>query len=637
MGSSKNFINFILISLFSLYKYVAAVDNVLPDEFHGPERDALLAIKEGFSNAFLDDNWTSIMCYLNNTPQWYGVKCLDGRVIELSLENLGLKGEIKVDAFFNLTRLSVLSFKNNLLTGNMMNFSHNLILTRLDLSSNKFYGPISTSLLNLNFLESLELQENNFNGSIPPFNQSTLRELNVSENNLSGTVPNTVTLQSLNSSAYSGNRDLCGPPSTTPCSVRHDGSDEPKSPQSSTGNSTESRFGTFLMVVNIVAFVVLILLFILYFKKSRKLKREMKKSSVVDESEEKNEKKVEVIMREKRVKKVEGIVREKGVVEGEENGKLTFMEDVASFELSDLLKASAEGLGKGNFGNCYKAVLDDGRAVAVKRLRDLKPLSRDEFARQLQVIADQKHPNLLPLLAFYYSKDERFLVHKFATNGNVYHRLHGGRGTRNRIPFKWSSRLSVAQGVARALEYLHINKKAQPLVPHGNLKSSNVLLDNNEMVLVTDYGFTSLISLPIVVQRMVAYKSPEYLSSKKISKKSDVWSYGCLLLELLTGRVSAHAASNGVDLGSWVHHAVREEWTAEIFDLEISVQRSAAHGMLRLLQLAVRCCDKSPDKRPDMSEVVREVENVKVIIDSEDDEFSDRSLTDDSMSATSSM
>lgn len=397
-----------------LYKYVAAMDNVLPDGFHGPERDSLLAIKEGFSNTFLDDNWTSIMCYLNNTPEWYGVKCLDGRVIELSLENLGLKGEIKVDAFFNLTRLSVLSFKNNSLIGNMMNFSRNHILTRLDLSSNKFYGPISTSLLNLHFLESLELQENNFNGSIPPFNQSTLRELNVSENNLSGTIPNTVTLQSLNnSSAYSANRDLCGPPSTTPCSVRHDTSEEPKSPQNSTGDSTESRFGTVLMVVNVVMFIVLILLFILYFKNSRKLKREMKKSSVVDESEEESE------------KKVEGVMREKGVVEGEEKGKLTFMEDIASFELSDLLKASAEGLGKGNFGNCYKAVLDDGRAVAVKRLRDLKPLSSDEFVRQLQVIADQKHPNLLPLLAFYYSRDERFLVHKFVPNGNVYNRLHG--------------------------------------------------------------------------------------------------------------------------------------------------------------------------------------------------------------------
>lgn len=213
----------------------------------------------------------------------------------------------------------------------------------------------------------------------------------------------------------------------------------------------------------------------------------------------------------------------------------------------------------------------------------------------------------------------------------------GGRGTRDRIPFKWSSRLSVARGVARALDYLHLNTKSQWLVPHGNLKSSNVLLDDiNEMVHVTDYGLTSLISLPIAAQRMVAYKSPEYLSSKKISKKSDVWSYGCLLLELLTGHVSAHAASNGVDLGSWVHRAVREEWTAEIFDLEISVQRSAALGMLRMLQLAVRCCDKSPDKRPEMSEVVREVENVKVIVDSEDD-MSDRSLTDDSMSTTSSM
>lgn len=222
--------------------------------------------------------------------------------------------------------------------------------------------------------------------------------------------------------------------------------------------------------------------------------------------------------------------------------------------------------------------------------------------------------------------------------------LAGGRGTRDRFPFRWSSRLAAARGVARALKYLHGNTRSHTAVPHGNLKSSNVLIDENDEILVADYGLTSLIALPIAAQRMVAYKCPEYLSHKTVSKKSDVWSYGSLLLELLTGRVSAHSApagASGVDLCSWVHRAVREEWTAEIFDAEMAVQKGANRGMLRLMQIALRCCDRSPEKRPEMGQVAAEVEDIKAAGESEDDEYSyssyDRSLTDDSLSAATSV
>lgn len=211
----------------------------------------------------------------------------------------------------------------------------------------------------------------------------------------------------------------------------------------------------------------------------------------------------------------------------------------------------------------------------------------------------------------------------------------GGRGN-DRIRFRWSARLSVARSVARALEYLHNNTKSQSIAPHGNLKSTNVLLNSNEMVLVTDYGLTSLIAQPIAAQRLVSSKSTEYQATKRVSKKSDVWSYGLLLLELLTGRVSIHSAppgTNGVDLYGWVHRAVREEWTAEVFDIEISANRNAGPGMLELLRIAMRCCDKSPDNRPEMTEVVREVENIRVV-ESEDE---DESISDESRSTTASM
>lgn len=113
-----------------------------------------------------------------------------------------------------------------------------------------------------------------------------------------------------------------------------------------------------------------------------------------------------------------------------------------------------------------------------------------------------------------------------------------------------------------------------------------------------------------------------------------MWSYGTLILELLTGRVSAHSAPegfNGVDLCSWVYRAVREEWTAEIFDRELMGQRSSSQGMLTLLQVAMRCCDKSPENRPEMTGVVRELENIHVDDSEDEQDFSfDRSFADDS-------
>ncbi|KAL9405413.1 hypothetical protein Peur_002385 [Populus x canadensis] len=198
----------------------------------------------------------------------------------------------------------------------------------------------------------------------------------------------------------------------------------------------------------------------------------------------------------------------------EEKGKLIFIEEEAkSFQLNDLLKASAEGLGKGNLGNCYKAMVEGRAAVVVKQIRDLKPLSSEEFTRQMHIIAHQKHPNLPPLLAYSYSKDEQLLQRKGQDHV-------GG-----------AARLSIARGIARALECLHINTtNSKSVVPHGNLKSTNVLLDWNGMVLISDRGLSSLIAQSIAAQNLVSYKPPGYQTTKKASNMSDVWSYGCLLL-----------------------------------------------------------------------------------------------------------
>ncbi|KAK5838143.1 hypothetical protein PVK06_006870 [Gossypium arboreum] len=620
----------LFVILFSLYNTSIAQ--------YEEERDALYALKHTFNDPFLNDNWNGLQCY-ENTSFWYGIQCTNCRVTAILLESRGLSGKINADAFVLLSELVTLSFKNNSLSGNIMDFSSNPKLKDIDLSKNMFDGPISRSLLSLNLLESLQLQDNHLTGPILGFDQTSLTSFNVSNNSITGPIPVTDTLRSFSSASYSSN----GPYMCDDSSNSSSGCYFSENETAGGGGSKKESVSTIFIVFDVLGLLAGILLLFLYCKKSRQLKKLIQKYQLEEKDEDDlemervsnfhyNESKDESVI-------IPAEVNNRSVT-NEEKGKLIFMgdEDQAGFDLNDLLRASAEGLGKGLFGNSYKATLDGRPSVVVKRLRDLKPLSYDEFTKVVQIITDQKHPNLLPLLAYYYSNDEKLFLYRYAMNGNLFNRLHGGRGTRDRISLRWNSRLAIARGVARAMEYLHLNPNSSKcIVPHGNLKPSNILLDENDNVLISDYGLDSLVAVPIAAQRLVAFKSPEYQHSKRISMKSDVWSYGCFLLELLTGRLSAHSAPpgiNGVDLCSWVHRAVREEWTAEIFDIEISVQRSAAPGMLKLLQIAIRCCDKIPEKRPEMTEIVREIDSIKAVDSDDSDELSaDQSLTDESFSA----
>lgn len=177
--------------------------------------------------------------------------------------------------------------------------------------------------------------------------------------------------------------------------------------------------------------------------------------------------------------------------------------------------------------------------------------------------------------------------------------------------------------MARGLAHLHMELPGQAL-PHGHLKSSNVLLTSNFEPLLTDYGLDPLVCKEQAQQFMAAYKSPEYIRHGSVSRKTDVWSLGILILELLTGKLPANylRQGRGGDLAAWVKSAVKEEWTAEVFDGEMMKGTKSEDGeMVRLLRIGMACSEAAEEKRWRLTEAAEKIEELKDIENSTDDEF----------------
>lgn len=174
----------------------------------------------------------------------------------------------------------------------------------------------------------------------------------------------------------------------------------------------------------------------------------------------------------------------------------------------------------------------------------------------------------------------------------------------------WEIRSAIALGTARGIQYLH---SQGPAVSHGNIKSSNVLLTKSYDARLSDFGLAHLVGPSSTPNRVAGYRAPEVTDPRRVSQKADVYSFGVLLLELLTGKAPTHALLNeeGVDLPRWVQSIVREEWTSEVFDLELLRYQNVEEEMVQLLQLAVDCAAQYPDKRPSMPEVTRRIEELR--------------------------
>lgn len=544
---------------------------------------------------------------------WVGVTCNhdNSRVIAVRLPGFGFRGSIPSNTLGRLSALQILSLRSNGFSGS---FPSDLLklgnLTWLYIQSNKFEGPlpedfslwknlsvinfsdngfngsIPPSISNLTHLTAMNLSNNSLSGEIPDLNLPTLQLLDLSNNNLSGKVPRS--LGRFPTSSFSGNQlspEDSSPPVAPP-------SNQPKKKKSS--KLSEPAILGIIIGGSTLMFILIAVLLVLYYSN--------KKEDEDVAAKQKPSKKEQLISKKE---KKDGSGSQDG-----DNRLIFFAGCNLAFDLEDLLRASAEVLGKGSFGTTYKAALEDATTVAVKRLKEVT-VGKREFELQMAVVGNISHENLASLRAYYYSKDEKLMVYDYYVQGSVSQMLHGKRGEK-RIPLDWESRLRIATGTARGIAHIHMESGGK--LVHGNIKASNIFLNSQEYGCISDLGLATIIT-PIAppVLRTAGYRAPEVTDPRKVSQASDVYSFGVLLLELLTGKSPIHSTggSDVVHLVRWVNSVVREEWTAEVFDVELLRYPNIEEEMVEMLRIGMTCVARMPEQRPKMIEVVKMVEDIR--------------------------
>ncbi|PPR83193.1 hypothetical protein GOBAR_AA37526 [Gossypium barbadense] len=182
----------------------------------------------------------------------------------------------------------------------------------------------------------------------------------------------------------------------------------------------------------------------------------------------------------------------------------------------------------------------------------------------------------------------------------------------DRTPLDWETRLKIAIGAARGIAFIHTQNNGK--LVHGNIKASNIFLNSERYGCVSDIGLAAVMSpMPLPVMRAAGYRAPEVTDTRKATQASDVYSFGVFLLELLTGKSPIHATSGEeiVHLVRWVHSVVREEWTAEVFDVELLRYPNIEEEMVEMLQIAMSCVARVVEQRPKMAGLVKMVEEIR--------------------------
>nr|XP_009392043.1 PREDICTED: putative wall-associated receptor kinase-like 16 [Musa acuminata subsp. malaccensis] len=304
----------------------------------------------------------------------------------------------------------------------------------------------------------------------------------------------------------------------------------------------------------------------------------------------------------------------------QQNGGLRLYEEIRSKQIDtvkiytkeDIEKATdnfdkSRELGRGGHGTVYKGYLDDGREVAIKRSKVVTEDQSEEFVREMIILSQINHKNIVRLLGCCLEVEIPMLVYEFIPNGTLFEFIHDNDG--KLIPL--TIRLRIARESAEALAYLH--SSASPPIIHGDVKSLNILLDHNYVPKVSDFGASRMMSLDetqfiTMVQGTLGYLDPEYLLVRQLTAKSDVYSFGVVLMELIT-RIKAiyyDGSSQGKCLASSFIEAMKDSRLEEILDDQI-MGKENMDVIQEIAELAKECLNMNGDERPSMRELAEKL------------------------------
>ncbi|XP_049395366.1 pollen receptor-like kinase 3 [Solanum stenotomum] len=604
------------------------------------DTDALLKLKQSFTNAASLESWKPGTDPCDKNIRWLGVFCQKKMVTGLLLAETNLSGIIDVEALSQMPALRTLSFQSNLFSGPIPEFnrmgalkglylSENqfsgeipsnyfekmLSLKKLWLSDNKFSGEIPSSLMELQYLIELHLENNQFTGPIPPISkQSTLESIDFSNNNLKGEIP--VSLSRFNESSFKGNSELCGEKLGKACNQAINSSNDNNTnnnanngTQQSPDSNSNKSISMWIMISSVVLLLIMIIVIYLICRCQQNRRASIEsfdEPSLGRRISSDSKKSFELSRR--------GSSIRKGSIMGKRVGDLTMVnDDKGEFGLADLMKAAAEVLGNGPLGSSYKAMMSNGLTVVVKRIKEMNKIGKDGFDAEVKRLGRLRHKNILTLLAYHHRKEEKLFVYEYIPKGSLLYILHGERGLPH-AELTWPVRLNIIQGVAQGLNYLHTELASSDL-PHGDLKSSNILISTNHEPILTGYGFCTLMNNAHAVQALIAFKSPEAVQNNQVTPKCDVYCLGIVILEIITGKypsIYLNTGKGGIDIAQWAKSAIAEGRETELCDPDIITSaKDSMSSIKELIHISAACVESNPQQRINIREVIRRIEEIQ--------------------------
>lgn len=535
----------------------------------------------------------------------------------LDLRNSALFGSIPGD-LCDSTSLSILQLDGNSLTGPIPGEIGNCSsLYLLSLSHNNLSGSIPKSISMLSKLEILKLDYNELTGEIPQeFGRlENLLAVNISYNRLTGRLPVGGIFQSLDKSALQGNLGICSPLLKGPCVMNVQkplvfdpngynplGHGHRQGNESSNYSSIKFRHHNFLSVSAIVAISAAVIIALGVIMVSLVNISVRKRLAFVDHALE------SMCSSSSRSGNATAV------------GKLilfdseSLSQDWSISNPESLLNKAAE-IGGGVFGTVYKVPLGmEGRMVAIKRLVTSNIIQHQEdFDREVRNLGKAKHPNLIEVRGYFWTPQLQLLVTDYVRNGNLHTKLHERHPSSP--PLSWAYRFKIVLGTAKGLAHLH--HSFRPPIIHYNIKPSNILLDENWNPKVSDFGLAKLLTkldkhvISSRFQNALGYVAPELACrSLRVNEKCDIYSFGVMILELVTGRRPVEYGEDNVIILS-DHVRVLLEQGNVLECLDPSMSEYPEEEVLPVLKLALVCTSQIPSTRPSMAEIVQILQVIK--------------------------